>query len=115
MALNNKWLLPFTDSQVDISALNTSQIKLLPRQSLSQNSKIFNFDVPVLGEYYADLSKLKIYVKGSVCESDGTKLTADEKVAVCNNFLNSLFEKVEVSIGHNQNSLSQNITHFILH
>ena len=91
-----------------MSALSTSQIKIKPREQLGVSSKIFTFDLPTLGEYFPNLSTLQIYVKGSVKRSTGTKLTKNEQTAVCNNFLNSLFRKVTITIGENQSKLVYN-------
>ena len=45
---------------------------------------------------YVDLSKTILVVRAKVTKANGANLIADEKVGVVNNFLHSLFRKVNV-------------------
>ena len=105
MAINTKWLLPFAATDTDISTLSTTQIKIKPRENISDDSKMFNFDLGNMGEYYANLASLKLYIKGAVKTTEKGNLTDKDDVAIGNNFIHNLFSRISVTIGQNQSRL----------
>ena len=108
MTLNvdTKWVMPFLPPVTEPSCLGTTQIMIRPREPLSYNTQVFNFDLPTLGERFPVLSSMQLFVKGSVKRSDGTKLAKAEKVAIANNSIHSLFSTVSAIVGENQTKLT---------
>ena len=73
-----------------------------PIRPPAEKDEEFVFDVPHTGTSYRDLKNAKLYVRGSLKRRNGKDLEENEKVAVTNNFLHSLFDSVTVYIGQNQ-------------
>ena len=51
------------------------------------------------GEQYYDLSNLQLYLKAKIVKKDGTATAADAHIGPVNNWMHSLFEQVEVTLG----------------
>lgn len=65
-------------------------------------------ELPNTGADYVDLKNIELYVSGCLKRADGKDLTAGEKVLMANNVLHSLFESVNILIGHNQQEIQMN-------
>ena len=63
------------------------------------------FDLPNTGGAYLDFRNTEMYVKGYLAWKDGTRLKPDEKIVSANNFLYTLFNSVDIWVGHNQTEI----------
>jgi hypothetical protein len=69
-----------------------------PIATLSDTAPI-EFSVPGDGEQYFDLNNVLLYLKVRIVNGDGTVLADDANVGPVNNFMHSLFERVDVILG----------------
>ena len=93
-----------TKSELDLFSMPPTQVSLEKRHWIDHqpvssvtDSCPITFLSPDTVDY-VDLSKTILVVRAKVTKADGTNLDADEKVGVVNNFLHSLFKKVDVNL-----------------
>ena len=98
-----RWMTPFAPKYSEPACYGTTQLKLRPRELVSTSSKAtdFTFDIPSIGQDYINLQSIQLLVKGKVLDESDTVIGGDEGIAVCNNFLHSLFEKIDIICGVN--------------
>ena len=102
-ALDLDWIKPFTKPTFEPSCLGTTEIFVPPREIIDYSSQFYTFDLPNLGDRFLNLKSIKLYLSGSIKNSDGSNLTeADNDLCLVNNSLHSLFQNVSVTIGTNQ-------------
>ena len=95
-----------TKGELDVFATPPTQLSIEggqwvdthPNASLTDNGPI-EFVVPGDSEQYIDLSNVQLYVEASLKKSDGTDLADTKFPGPVNNFLHSMFEEVEVTLG----------------
>jgi hypothetical protein len=69
-----------------------------PVATLSDTAPI-EFSVPGDGEQYFDLNNVMLYLKARILKGNGEDLEGDDNVGPVNNFMHSLFERVDVILG----------------
>nr|CAD7194727.1 unnamed protein product [Timema douglasi] len=62
------------------------------------NDAQLDFFCPGDGEYYRDLSSIKLYLRIQLVKWDGTVVGAVNKIVCVNNLLNSLFSQINISL-----------------
>ena len=95
-----------TKSELDLFSVPPTQTSIdsgywtdtHPTASVTEDGPI-EFDIPGEGEQYYDLSNLQLYVKAKIVKNDNTAIGADDHPGPVNNWLHSLFEQVELSLG----------------
>jgi hypothetical protein len=68
-----------------------------PVSSLSDGTPI-EFDISSSGDDYIDFANSHLYLKAKVQKADGTALAADDPVGPINDWMNSLFSQVDVTL-----------------
>ena len=81
--------------------------------SMTSSDGPFEFTMPEISGSYIHMPSLRMFIEGSVVKDDGTKLTADDKVSIVDNFATSLFESMHVDFnGVKVNALSTENFHY---
>ena len=95
-----------TKSELDLFAVPPTQTSIQegswesfhPIATLGDQSPI-EFSVPDDGEQYIDLANVQLYLTAKIIKADGGTLAATDYPGPVNNWLHSLFEQVDVSLG----------------
>ena len=95
-----------TKGELDLFAMPPTQLSIEggqwvgthPNASLTDDGPI-EFVLSSNNDQYIDLSNVQLYVEAKLKKSDGTDLADTKYPGPVNNFLHSLFEEVEVSLG----------------
>jgi len=107
-------------SQLDIfspSVLQTSVTAgdwqhFAPVQAISKDGPI-QFLVPGQGQHYVDLNKTLLYLRfKAINGTTGANLSADDKVTIINNPLNSIFGDVKMEFNQTTVSHANNMNHY---
>ena len=85
--------IPPTQTSID----NGYWVDVHPAVSMTEEGPI-EFSIAG-GDHYMDLSNLQLYVKAKIKKNDGTNLADTDHPGPVNNWLHSIFEQVEVSLG----------------
>lgn len=115
LAINQSWFAPFLKNNVEIGSKFTEAIIVKPQLPFDENTNMFSFALPHLGDQYINLHSVKLYVKGKLLRTDGTDLAAKEEAALSNFALASLFKKMNLIIGKNQCLIEYDNYPFIAH
>jgi hypothetical protein len=76
-----------------------------PTSQLTQGSPI-DFNISSGGFAYTDLSRCRLYLRGKITKANGDDLEEADIVTPVNNFLDSLFSQIDVTIGGKLASVS---------
>ncbi len=95
----------FTEGQGTVGVKGSFRQFITPIRAIGPNDQQYVFELPYAGGDYLDLKNTELYVRGNLTRGDGTVLQKDERVVLANNCLHSLFESVDVMIGHNQQEI----------
>lgn len=95
-----------TKTELDLFAVPPTQTSIeggswetyFPVSTLTDAGPI-EFSVPGDGEEYLDLASTQLYIKARILKPDGTLMAAANVPGPVNNWLHSLFEQVDVSLG----------------
>ena len=104
MALVHEKSCPCTTSALDLFTVPPTQLTVEDGYAVDYHpianidSGPIEFFVSGSGTEYIDLAKTYLQVKAKVVKADGTPLTATDKVAPVNLFMQSLFSQVDVSL-----------------
>ena len=95
-----------TKSELDVFGVPPTQTSIEtgiwtdthPTASVTEEGPI-EFRISGEGDQYYDLSNLQLFLKAQILKNDGTALGADDHIGPVNNWMHSLFEEVQLSIG----------------
>lgn len=76
-----------------------------PSRALTEHDTQYTMELPNTSADYTDLKNIELYVRGKLKRADGTALEAEEEVVLTNNCLHSLFESINLQVGHNQQEI----------
>ena len=96
--------LPPTNTAV----LKTMEVEHQPRSALQDGSAV-EIKVPALTEEYWDLHNSRLYMRVKVVRNNGNKLQAADIVAPINDIFNSFWKNVELKVGREETSHSNNL------
>ena len=104
-----------TKSELDLFALPPTQRSIYdgewtdvhPLVNWTDSGPI-EFHIPANTEMYTDLSNVQLYVKARIVKDGGGDMDGDDYSGPVNNWLHSLFEQVEVTMG---NTIVSSATH----
>lgn len=115
LAINQNWFSPFLKNNIEIGSKYTESILVKPQLPYDDNTNLFSFVLPSLGDQFINLKSTLLYVKGSLKHADKTPLAANEAATLCNFGLYSLFKKLQVTIGQNQTLIEMDSYPFVAH
>ncbi|XP_067122532.1 uncharacterized protein F54H12.2-like [Centruroides vittatus] len=101
---------PCTKSELDLFSTvstqlaidNTTEVIVHPVATISDSRAPIEFYISGSGENYIDLHSIYLHVQAKIIKNDGTDVSAEEKVAPVNYFLNSLFSQCSVFLNDKQ-------------
>ena len=104
-----------TKSELDIFSLPPTQRSIYdgewtdihPLVNWTDSGPI-EFNIPANTEMYTDLANVQLYVKARIVKNSGADIAQDNYSGPVNNWLHSLFEQVEVTMG---NTIVSSATH----
>lgn len=102
MAFVHPHSTPCMKSELDLFTIPPTQVVIdnsqwIEYQPISTISSTAPIEFQITGsENYLDLTKTMLFIKLKITKANGGNLTADEKIAPVNNFLQSLFKQVDV-------------------
>lgn len=106
MARQHELSCDCTKSELDLFSIPPTQtsieggqwIDTHPTATLDDGSPI-EFVIPGEGNQYIDLSNIQLYIQARILRGDGGYLGAQDYPGPVNNWLHSMFEQVEVTLG----------------
>jgi hypothetical protein len=105
---DSRWTLPFAPTTVDPVCYGSTQVRVRPTELISGETSAgeFTFDLPTISQEYINLQSAHLLVRGLVKRADDSNIDGADDVAIGNNFLHTLFKKVEVCVGQNQTKIT---------
>lgn len=98
MESKNSFLCLFDKPSVQTDVLSNHRVKYYPLSTLSVGSPI-EFHIEGTGDEYIDPNDIYLHVRFKVLKSDGTDITASDKVGLNNLAIATLFQDVSLTAG----------------
>lgn len=96
--------VPCTQTSID----TCSEQSLKPTSPLFASPDLIKFNIPSEGGQYLDMSSIHLVLNVQIVDKDNKALTSASKVALANNFMHTLFQKVDVNLNGVQVSPAMN-------
>ena len=87
----------FAAPMVDVSSVSGSYHELHPASSLTGSAELEFYDL-ALSDHFIDLTKTQLIIKAKVSKANSSALGADDKVALVNNSLHSIFSSTRITL-----------------
>ena len=102
MEVKNSALCIFDKPAVQTDFIKNQTVDYYPLSNITSNGPI-EFTIPGSGEEYIDLNDINIYIHAKVTRADGSNIdSANDKVALNNLPISTLFQDVSLTLGDTQ-------------
>lgn len=100
-----RFMKPFAPTATESICHGTERVKIKPNDQIVASNKSYTFEFPSTGEEYINLKSVNLLFKGTI-KKGNANIAANDKIAIANNFLHSIWSNIEVEIGQSQKRIS---------